>query len=178
MAPVAATSNINGGNANNKLHQVQQSNSDISCMLFLHREELRKKKPSFMSKAYTRLQLTHGLITKTVRNVAKFSRDDLDNIKREIVFKNKLRKQISRVKHYRAEKHQKQLKQQHEKYLLQQQQKPLLLPLQEQKQTFPIQQQNQPLPIQQEQQHLPLQQNPSETTEFSAKVNKLRRRLF
>ena len=156
MAPVAAKKNIKTGNVNmnakDKLHQVQQSNSNISLMLYLHREELRKRKPNLLRKAYMKLQLTHELITKTVRDADKCTSEDLHNINRETVYKNKLRLKINRVKQYHAEKDQKHLRQQL-------------------KQHFPQEKQ-------QTQQLLPVQQNRNEEKTMSAKVNKIRRKLF
>lgn len=162
MAPVAANNNINRGNAKDKLHQVQQSNSDISFMLYLHREELRKRKPNFMRKACIKLQLTDQLITKTARNADKCSADDLDNMSRETIFKNKLRRHIARVKYYHAEKDQKQLRQQLKQHLPQEKQQTQKL-----KQHLP-----------QDQQLLPAQQNRNEEKAMPAELNKIRRKLF
>lgn len=158
MAPVAAHNNINRGNAKDKLHQVQQSHSDISFMLYLHREELRKRKPNFMRKACIKLQLTNELITKNARNADKCSTDDLHSISRQTIFKNKLRRQIARFKYYHAEKDQKQLRQQLKQHLPQKKQ-------QELKQHLPQEQQQ-------------TQQNRNEEKEMPAELNKIRRKLF
>lgn len=165
MAPQSTKNSSSRSNTNyiakNKLHRVQQRKPNLAYMLYKHREELRKSKPNFMFKAYSKLQLTHELITKTVQNPNASSPDDAYSICRGNVFKNKLKQQIARAKCYHKEKYQKQIKQLLKQYLPKQTQ-------QKQRQS-PHQHQMQPLTV---------QQNSNDASNFSDKVNKLKRKLF
>lgn len=74
---------------------------NFTYALFLHREELRKSQVSSMRAACTKLLLTQELITKTVKNINKCSRDDLQILSRETIFKKNLHREIARQRHQR-----------------------------------------------------------------------------
>lgn len=97
-------------------HQQQQQQPGFSYILYLHREELRKRKSSFMRISRTKFQLTHELITKTVKNIHKCSPDDLQILSRETIFKKNLRRQIARMKHHQLMQMAKYQKQQSDKF--------------------------------------------------------------
>lgn len=71
-----------------------QKPGSFSYALYLHREELRKRKISATRISRTKLLLTHELITKTVMNINKCSPDDLQMLSRETVFKKNLHRHI------------------------------------------------------------------------------------
>lgn len=71
----------------------------LTYTLFLHHEELRKRRCSSMRISRTKFQLTHELITKTIKNIHKCSANDLQALSRETIFKKNLRRQIARMRH-------------------------------------------------------------------------------
>ena len=81
-------------------------NLNIVYSLFVYREELRKRKSSFLRLSRTKLLLTNGLISKTVKNINDCSADDLEALNREIIFK----KQLMRQMHYRRMELQQQIR--------------------------------------------------------------------
>ncbi|XP_046808709.1 uncharacterized protein LOC111687570 [Lucilia cuprina] len=99
---------------------LQQPQLGVSYMLYLHREELRKRKSSCMRISRTKFQLTHELITKTVKNIHKCSPDDLQILSRETIFKKNLRRQIARMKYHQLLQNAKYQKQQNDRFLQQQ----------------------------------------------------------
>ncbi|KAM7356304.1 uncharacterized protein ACRADG_002108 [Cochliomyia hominivorax] len=123
---LSATKGKSATNSMNKLQaqlqqQQQQQQPGFSYILYLHREELRKRKSSFMRISHTKFQLTHELITKTVRNIHKCSPDDLQILSRETIFKKNLRRQIARMKHQQWMEMAKYHKQQQDKFQQRQQ---------------------------------------------------------
>lgn len=118
-ATSSSSSNIsNTATATN--HHFQPQEPPISYILYLHREELRKRKASCMRISRTKFQLTHELITKTVKNIHKCSADDLQILSRETIFKKNLRRQIARMRHFQYMQMIKHQQQQNEKFQKQQ----------------------------------------------------------
>ncbi|XP_037817871.1 uncharacterized protein LOC119607835 [Lucilia sericata] len=75
-----------------------ESKTTVSYTLFLYREELRRSQCRYKTLNRTKLSLTDKLITKSVRNLKKCSMSDLQVINRELVFKNKLKQQLKRIR--------------------------------------------------------------------------------
>ncbi|XP_073840216.1 uncharacterized protein [Musca autumnalis] len=71
-----------------------QKPGSFSYALYLHREELRKRRTSSTRVSRTKFLLTHELITKTMRNINKCSAEDLENLNRQAVFKKNLYHQL------------------------------------------------------------------------------------
>lgn len=126
------TSNVSAAisKATTTSQEQQQQQPGFSYILYLHREELRKRKASFMRISSTKFQLTHELITKTVQNIHKCSSDDLQILSRETIFKKNLRRQIARMKYHQLMQMAKYHKEQNNKF--HQQQQTYLLPTQHQ----------------------------------------------
>lgn len=78
--------------------QIQQPKSRLCYTIFLHRQELRKRKITFMPIATSKFQLTYELITKTIQTVPKCSRADLEIATRETIFQTNLLRQMEKCK--------------------------------------------------------------------------------
>lgn len=72
--------------------------TSVSYTLFLYREELSRRNTRYMRLSKTKICLTDGLISKTIRNIPQCSVEDLKACSREMQFKNKLKQQIHRLK--------------------------------------------------------------------------------
>lgn len=96
MAPILTKSN----STKSHLNKIQPPpRLHVSYMLYLHRQELKKKNTVFIRKACTKLQLTQELITNTVKNVHKCTPNDLQILSRETIFKKNLARQIASMKY-------------------------------------------------------------------------------
>ena len=73
-----------------------KTKTSVSYTLFLYREELRRSQCSLKRLNRTKISLTDKLIKKSVRNLEKWSMEDLQAINREILFKKKLKYQMQR----------------------------------------------------------------------------------
>ncbi|XP_061402554.1 putative uncharacterized protein DDB_G0288537 [Musca vetustissima] len=115
-----------------KSKSIQKSGS-FNYALFLHREELRKRRSSSSRVSRTKFLLTHELINKTVRNITKCSAEDLQNLNRQAIFKKNLYQQLVQQKQSQNVEAQRMQKQQ-------QQQKPQQHQIHQQRQLSGIQQ--------------------------------------
>lgn len=93
-------------NLNNELEVgITTSNSSVSTnkhtvtyALFLYHEELRRRKTRYMRLNKTKILLTHNLVSQGIKNLKYCSIDDINAIRREMLFKQKLKKQLKRIK--------------------------------------------------------------------------------
>ncbi|XP_017839998.1 uncharacterized protein LOC108597890 [Drosophila busckii] len=83
--------------------QPSQSKSNSSSAttaayaLYLHREELRRRKAHSARASVTKIHLTSELIAKTKQNILNCSSEDLQILARETIFKKSLQRHL----HYR-----------------------------------------------------------------------------
>ncbi|XP_020816436.1 uncharacterized protein LOC110190366 [Drosophila serrata] len=70
--------------------------------MFLHREELRRRKVHVSRVSVTKIHLTSELIAKTKQNIRQCSFEDLEILARETLFKKNLQRHL----HYRKMQYQ------------------------------------------------------------------------
>ncbi|XP_016926238.3 uncharacterized protein [Drosophila suzukii] len=70
----------------------------VSYHLFLYRLELARRNARQLRLSRTKIEITDELISKTVRNLKTCSMDDLKAVNRELLFKRKLRSNVSKLK--------------------------------------------------------------------------------
>ncbi|XP_017840049.1 uncharacterized protein LOC108597944, partial [Drosophila busckii] len=70
----------------------------VSYHLFLYREELARRNARQLRLSRTKIEITDELISSTVRNLKTCSIEDLKAVNRELVFKRKLRRNVSKLK--------------------------------------------------------------------------------
>ncbi|XP_061395077.1 uncharacterized protein LOC133330683 [Musca vetustissima] len=104
-ALTTSSSSSSSGKLNRTLKKPMSSSSqrpriNLNYALYLHREELQRRRMSKMRVSQTKLMLTHELITNTIKNIDKCSADDLQSLSRETVFKNNLQRHIARQRHH------------------------------------------------------------------------------
>lgn len=75
-----------------------QKPASINYALYLHREELRKRRISKARVSRTKFLLTHELINKTVRNINNCTAEDLQYLNRQAIFKKNLYRQLVQQK--------------------------------------------------------------------------------
>ncbi|XP_060652725.1 uncharacterized protein LOC132789011 [Drosophila nasuta] len=66
-------------------------------VLYLHREEIRRRKTHSARASMTKIQLTSELIARTKQNISRCSYEDLEILARETLFKKNLQRHL----HYR-----------------------------------------------------------------------------
>ncbi|XP_075163828.1 uncharacterized protein LOC142236499 [Haematobia irritans] len=71
-----------------------QKKDSINYALYLHCEELRKRRTNSSRVSRTKLLLTHELISKTVKNIEGCTAHDLLVLSRETIFKKNLQRQM------------------------------------------------------------------------------------
>ncbi|XP_017863980.1 PREDICTED: uncharacterized protein LOC108614386 [Drosophila arizonae] len=76
----------------------KQSKPTVSYHLFLYREELARRQRRLLRLSRTKIEITDELISKTVRNIKSCSMDDLKAVNRELLFKRKLRHNVSKLR--------------------------------------------------------------------------------
>ncbi|XP_013115817.2 uncharacterized protein LOC106093311 [Stomoxys calcitrans] len=89
-----------------------QKKDSVNYALFLHREELRKRRASASRVSRTKLLLTHELISKTLKNIDKCSPMDLLILGRETIFKKNLLRQMTHERQHQQSKYRGQQEQQ------------------------------------------------------------------
>ncbi|XP_017863813.1 PREDICTED: uncharacterized protein LOC108614279 [Drosophila arizonae] len=77
--------------------QQQHAAASTAYALYLHREELRRRKLHSVRTSATKIQLTNELIARTKQNIRECSDEDLEILARETVFKKSLQRHL----HYR-----------------------------------------------------------------------------
>lgn len=82
----------------NKEQRNKTNTTTVPYTLFLYREELRRRNTQYIRLSKTKIYLTDGLISKTVRNITRLNVEELKNLSREIMFKKKLRHQVKRLR--------------------------------------------------------------------------------
>ncbi|XP_030566889.1 uncharacterized protein LOC115766942 [Drosophila novamexicana] len=70
----------------------------VSYHLFLYREELARRNARQLRLSRTKIEITDELISRTVRNIKSCSMDDLKAVNRELIFKRKLRHNVSKLR--------------------------------------------------------------------------------
>ncbi|XP_050742661.1 uncharacterized protein LOC108035193 [Drosophila biarmipes] len=70
----------------------------VSYHLFLYRVELARRNARQLRLSRTKIEITDELISNTVRNLKTCSMDDLKAVNRELLFKRKLRSNVSKLK--------------------------------------------------------------------------------
>ncbi|EDW58258.1 uncharacterized protein [Drosophila virilis] len=70
----------------------------VSYHLFLYREELARRNARQLRLSRTKIEITDELISRTVRNIKSCSMDDLKAVNRELMFKRKLRHNVSKLR--------------------------------------------------------------------------------
>ncbi|XP_017028412.1 uncharacterized protein [Drosophila kikkawai] len=70
----------------------------VTYHLFLYRSELARRNARQLRLSRTKIEITDELISKTVRNLKTCSMDDLKAVNRELLFKRKLRHNVSKLK--------------------------------------------------------------------------------
>ncbi|KAH8295768.1 hypothetical protein KR018_008265 [Drosophila ironensis] len=70
----------------------------VSYHLFMYRVELARRNARLLRLSRTKIEITDELISKTVRNLKTCSMDDLKAVNRELLFKRKLRNNVSKLK--------------------------------------------------------------------------------
>ena len=122
MAPTAIK-NIESSPEKNPLHKVQQPRHSVPYALFVHRQTLSITKAGSMRKAYSKLQLTEGLISNARKNALHCTPEDLLILSRESIYKNNLKRNIARMKFHQFMQLKK-LKEQQKEQLKQEEQQP------------------------------------------------------
>lgn len=75
----------------------QNAAASTAYALYLHREELRRRKLHSVRSSATKIQLTNELIARTKQNIRECSDEDLEILARETIFKKSLQRHL----HYR-----------------------------------------------------------------------------
>ncbi|XP_016972029.1 uncharacterized protein LOC108039509 [Drosophila rhopaloa] len=70
----------------------------VTYHLFLYRVELARRNARQLRLSRTKIEITDELISNTVRNLKTCSLDDLKAVNRELLFKRKLRSNVSKLK--------------------------------------------------------------------------------
>lgn len=70
----------------------------VSYQIYLYREELSRRNARQLRLSRTKIEITDELISRTVKNIKTCSMDDLKAVNRELVFKRKLSKNVSKLK--------------------------------------------------------------------------------
>ncbi|XP_064539294.1 uncharacterized protein LOC135429049 [Drosophila montana] len=70
----------------------------VSYHLFLYRVELARRNARQLRLSRTKIEITDELISRTVRNLKSCSMDDLKAVNRELLFKRKLRHNVSKLR--------------------------------------------------------------------------------
>ncbi|KAH8242203.1 hypothetical protein KR026_007930 [Drosophila bipectinata] len=70
----------------------------VTYHLFMYRVELARRNARLLRLSRTKIEITDELISKTVRNIKTCSMDDLKAVNRELMFKRKLRNNVSKLK--------------------------------------------------------------------------------
>ncbi|XP_030373398.1 uncharacterized protein LOC115623267 [Scaptodrosophila lebanonensis] len=84
-------------NQNQKDNSAPRQSPTAAYALYLHREELRRRKIHSARTSMTKIQLTNELISKTKQNISICSNEDLQILARETLFKKNLQRHL----HYR-----------------------------------------------------------------------------
>ena len=75
-----------------------KKSKNLSYTLFLYREELRRRNSQFMRLSKTKISLTDGLISKTLKQLPSCSAEQLQHVNREMAFKQKLKYKMQKLK--------------------------------------------------------------------------------
>lgn len=81
-----------------EMEQDKSMKPTVSYHLFLYREELSRRNARQLRLSRTKIEITDELISRTVRNIKTCSMDDLKAVNRELMFKRKLSKNVSKLK--------------------------------------------------------------------------------
>ncbi|KAM8710250.1 hypothetical protein ACLKA7_016963 [Drosophila subpalustris] len=82
----------------NKMEQERLIKPTVSYHLFLYREELARRNARQLRLSRTKIEITDKLISRTVKNIKTCSMDDLKAVNRELIFKRKLRRNVSKLR--------------------------------------------------------------------------------
>ncbi|XP_060655159.1 uncharacterized protein LOC132790598 [Drosophila nasuta] len=78
--------------------QQQPPAPSVGYHLYLYREQLARRKVEYIRLSKAKYFITETLLEKTVRNLKGCSLDELKTVNNQIVFKHKLRHQITRLR--------------------------------------------------------------------------------
>ncbi|XP_034656005.1 uncharacterized protein LOC117893484 [Drosophila subobscura] len=91
----------------------------VTYHLFLYRAELARRNARQLRLSRTKIEITDELISETVRNLKTCSMDDLKAVNRELLFKRKLRHNVSKLNKEAKRQRQQQQQQQSQSQLQQ-----------------------------------------------------------
>lgn len=80
------------------MEQDKSMKPTVSYQIYLYREELSRRNARQLRLSRTKIEITDELISRTVKNIKTCSMDDLKAVNRELVFKRKLSKNVSKLK--------------------------------------------------------------------------------
>ncbi|KAL7734249.1 hypothetical protein ACLKA6_011916 [Drosophila palustris] len=80
------------------MEQERMIKPTVSYHLFLYREELARRNARQLRLSRTKIEITDELISRTVKNIKTCSMDDLKAVNRELIFKRKLRRNVSKLR--------------------------------------------------------------------------------
>ncbi|EDW73532.1 uncharacterized protein Dwil_GK16597 [Drosophila willistoni] len=78
-------------------HDMRLAKPTVTYHLFMYRAELARRNARQLRLSRTKIEITDELISKTVKNIKTCSMDDLKAVNRELIFKKKLRNNVSRL---------------------------------------------------------------------------------
>ncbi|XP_037949702.1 uncharacterized protein LOC119680831 [Teleopsis dalmanni] len=70
-------------------------NITVGYAIFLHKNELNRRKKNYIRRSASKIKLTDGLISNVKRNIKYCTPDDLVTMSRETIYKKKLDKSVN-----------------------------------------------------------------------------------
>lgn len=77
----------------------------VSYILFIYKEELRRRKVKVFRFLKQKLQLTEKLVARNSSEINSYSEDELENFARELLYKEKLQQKMRNIEKLRKRRH-------------------------------------------------------------------------
>lgn len=81
----------------------------VSYILFVYKEELRRRKTRVIRFLKQKLHLTEMLVATNSSEINTYSEDELGNYAREVLYKEKLQQKMKNIERLRKKRHRKKL---------------------------------------------------------------------